>query len=221
MGAFPALSFVPALPEGFRFLPGAGILRPDGTPARVLLHCCCAPCSSAILEWMVSAEIRPCVFFSNANIVPETEYLRRRDVLSEYAASLGLAVTSDRYDPAEWLAFLVAEAGPPEALARMRERGPRCLACFRFRLGRAAAYAAEGGFDLLTTTLAASRWKDLSQVDTAGRDACAGKPVRWWGQNWRKGGLQERRSCLIRETGMYNQSYCGCAFSIKKETGSV
>ncbi len=217
----PILPFVPELPEGYLTGPDGGILCPDGRPARVLLHCCCAPCSSAVLEWLVSAGVRPCVFFSNSNIVPKEEYDHRRAVLEEYAASFGLETVDDAYDHPAWLDSVCAEAGRPRELALMRERGPRCLACFRFRLSRAAAYARAEGYDLLTTTLASSRWKDIRQVDEAGRSVCGTEGPVWWGQNWRKGGLQERRNCIIRESGMYNQPYCGCEFSInKEETGS-
>jgi predicted adenine nucleotide alpha hydrolase (AANH) superfamily ATPase len=79
---------------------------------------------------------------------------------------------------------------------------------------RAAQYAAQNGFTVLTTTLASSRWKDLQQVDEAGRWACEQvSGVIWWAQNWRKGGLQERRNQIIKEENFYNQLFCGCEFS--------
>lgn len=89
---------------------------------------------------------------------------------------------------------------------------------FPLPAGSAAAYAEENGYTILTTTLASSRWKDLAQVDIAGKYACSsvggGKgKVKWWNQNWRKGGLQERRNQLIQSCGIYNQTYCGCEFS--------
>ena len=223
----------------------------DLSKERILLHCCCAPCSTAIIEWMVGAGLRPGIFFSNSNIVPSREYSIRRDELIRYAAAHGLETIDDEYDHAAWLAFvrqlekdLVAEPvvrqaqGPVIRIADMPERGPRCLECFKFRLLRAARYAAVNGYTLLTTTLASSRWKDLEQVDTAGRWACdvvngiydgecaidsevnskfplSGRQnkVTWWNQNWRRGGLQELRNALIKEWDMYNQTFCGCEFS--------
>ena len=81
---------------------------------------------------------------------------------------------------------------------------------------RAARYASQHGYTVLTTTLASSRWKDLTQVDEAGRWACDQVDgVTWWGQNWRKGGLQDRRNQLIRELNFYNQRYCGCEYSFR------
>lgn len=203
----------------------------DLAKERILLHCCCAPCSTAILEWMVGQGLRPGIFFSNSNIVPADEYELRREELKRYAASCGLETFDDEYDHKAWLEAV-------RGLEREPERGARCTECFRFRLKRAAEFASQHGYSLLTTTLASSRWKDLEQVDAAGRWAvgqvnyaagaysvCAGvgeTPVRtevaWWGQNWRKGGLQERRNSLIRELGMYNQNWCGCEFSRRTET---
>lgn len=193
---------------------------------RILLHCCCAPCSTAIIEWMVQKGLHPGIFFSNSNIEPLDEYTHRRSELERYAASCGLEVIDDEYDHDSWLAWVRSLESKHGSIAAMPERGLRCLECFKFRLMRAAEYAAVHEYDILTTTLASSRWKDLSQVDEAGRFACDAANaihskdrthVRWWGQNWRKGGLQERRGCLIREYELYSQSYCGCEFSMQEQ----
>ena len=223
---------------------------------KVLVHACCAPCSGAILEWLVqhrpqpeepagdraeaaggakgidatgdraeaAGEGLPTVFFSNSNIFPLAEYELRRGELLRYAAQLGhmatdgsqepkgLVVIDDVYDHEAWRCAVRGLECEPE-------RGQRCLQCFRFRLERAARYAHEHGFNVLTTTLASSRWKDLEQVDAAGSYACSLFPgLRWWGRNWRKGGLQERRSAIIREQNFYNQTWCGCEFSHNDKT---
>ena len=155
---------------------------------RLLLHACCAPCSSAIVECLVNQGIRPVIFYSNSNIFPEEEYLKRRNECIRCIA---------------------------RGLEHEGERGARCSECFRYRLERAASYAHRNGFDVLTTTLASSRWKDIAQVNAAGAYACGLFPgVTWWDMNWRKGGLQERRNEIIREHGFYNQLYCGCEFSL-------
>jgi predicted adenine nucleotide alpha hydrolase (AANH) superfamily ATPase len=101
------------------------------------------------------------------------------------------------------------------------ERGGRCLKCFKIRLLRTAEYAAERGIRVITTTLASSRWKSLDQINEAGRWACSQLNSRlgtviWWDQNWRKGGLQERRLQIIKEYDFYNQQYCGCEFSMRQ-----
>lgn len=175
--------------------------------SRLLLHACCAPCSSAIVECLVNHGIRPVIFYSNSNIFPEAEYSKRLDECIRYAEETGLDIVNDDYDHDAWRCVA-------RGLEKEPERGARCEECFKFRLERAARYASENGFDVLTTTLASSRWKDLSQVNAAGTYACGLFPnVTWWDMNWRKGGLQERRNAIIREHGFYNQLWCGCEFS--------
>ena len=186
------------------------ILEVPGGAKRVLLHTCCAPCSSAIIEIMLQQGITPTVFYSNSNIFPLEEYLHRKDECTRYAQSLGLEIVDDDYGHEDWRSCAA------QGLENEPERGARCLACFKYRLLRAARYAPEHGYTALTTTLASSRWKDLAQVDEAGRWACSQvENVTWWGQNWRKGGLQDRRNQLIRELNFYNQQYCGCEYSFR------
>ena len=204
-----------------------------GGAREILLHACCAPCSGAILECLRESGIAPVVFFSNSNIYPRAEYDLRLAELRRYADLMGVELVEDDYDHDAWLAAV-------RGLEREPERGARCAACFRFRLARAARYAASRGLPVLATTLASSRWKDLDQVNTAGEYACRldgtvtpctpsrgmaadrfargaralnQEAVVFWPQNWRKGGLQERRNEVLREQGFYNQNWCGCEFS--------
>ena len=193
-----------------------------GGGSDVLLHSCCAPCSGAVLECLLASGIRPTVFFSNSNIVPREEYELRRAELERYCRSLGVEMVDDEYDHEAWLAFVLErDAGAPAerqaALAAAPERAGRCLNCFKFRLKRAAEFATKRGIPVLTTTLASSRWKSLEQVAEAGAWACNERSsVLFWPQNWRKGGLQERRGQIICEQNFYNQTFCGCEFSISQ-----
>lgn len=176
---------------------------------KVLLHCCCAPCSSAILEWMLANGVRPTLFYCNPNIYPEEEYLIRKNEITNYAEKLGIDIIDDDYNHEEWLKNVCGLENEPE-------RGKRCLKCFKIRLLRAAQKAEELGFEEFTTTLASSRWKSLDQINEAGRWAAEQVTgVRFDDRNWRKGGLQQRRNELLKENGFYNQLYCGCEFSLK------
>ena len=180
-----------------------------GGAREILLHACCAPCSGAVLECLRDSGIRPVVFFSNSNIAPREEYELRLSELQRYGEVMGVEVVADEYDHDAWLAAV-------RGLEREPERGARCAACFRFRLERAARYAASRGLPVVATTLASSRWKDLDQVNAAGLSACGeteAASVAFWPQNWRKGGLQPRRNEIIREQRFYNQTWCGCEFS--------
>ena len=176
----------------------------------VLLHSCCAPCSSAIVECMLANGIRPTVFYCNPNIYPREEYETRKQEAIRFVTGQGLDFVDADYDHARWLSAMQGLEDEPE-------RGRRCLRCFTLRLEATAAYAAEHGFRLFTTTLASSRWKSLDQINEAGRAAAARHPgTLFWEQNWRKDGLQERRNQLLREYRFYNQQYCGCEFSMRR-----
>ncbi len=185
------------------------VIVPGGAD-KVLLHTCCAPCSSAIVECLVKNGVTPYIFYCNPNIYPLEEYEIRKNECTRYAQSLGLQIIDDDYDHEKWLGEMTGLENEPE-------RGGRCLKCFKYRLLRTARYAHENGFSVIATTLASSRWKSLEQIEEAGDFAVSQYPdVTFWAQNWRKGGLQERRSQIIKEYGFYNQQYCGCEFSISR-----
>ena len=228
------------------------IIVPEGC-RRVLVHACCAPCSSAIIEWMLAHGIEPVIYYYNPNIYPQEEYEKRRDESRRHAESFGVEWIEDLspalsqeeeetdyelriknyelqitdYESAhqEWLKAV-------RGLEREPERGRRCEACFYHRLQATALKAEELGIEFFATTLASSRWKNLEQVNTAGlkamndvqrdnvqctKDNVQCTKVQFWAQNWRKDGLQDRRNALLKEFGFYNQQYCGCEFSIRKE----
>ena len=181
---------------------------------RVLLHTCCAPCSSAIIEAMMQNGITPVIYYCNPNIFPKEEYEIRKEECTRYAQALGLEIVDADYDHENWLEAMKGLEGEPE-------RGGRCLKCFKLRLLRTAQYARQRGIKVITTTLASSRWKSLEQINEAGKWACENnippeeRDVIWWDQNWRKGGLQERRNQILKEYDFYTQLYCGCEFSMR------
>lgn len=184
---------------------------------KVLLHTCCAPCSSAIIEHLLSFGIEPVIYYCNPNIYPFEEYQIRKNECTRYAESLGLTIIDADYDHDAWLKGV-------KGMEDESERGGRCLKCFRMRLLDTAEYASRNGYRVITTTLASSRWKSLDQINEAGTWACemvskntdhGCNEVVWWDKNWRKGGLQERRNQIIKEYGFYNQLWCGCEFSRK------
>ena len=194
------------------------IVVPEGCK-EVLLHACCAPCSSAIVEWMVQHDIRPVIFYYNPNIFPREEYEIRKNESKRHAESLGLEWIDGDYDHQQWQQDVCGLEGEPE-------RGRRCELCFTLRLTVAAKKAQELGILYFATTLASSRWKSLDQINKAGliaqetlKSQTNLSPLTshllplFWAQNWRKGGLYERRNQLLKEFNFYNQQYCGCEFS--------
>ncbi len=245
-------------------MPKKPVIQTPGGETEVLLHTCCAPCSSAIIEALLNNGITPIIYYCNPNIYPQEEYEIRKNECTRYAQALGLEIIDDDYDHDQWLEAVKGLENEPE-------RGSRCLKCFKYRLLRTAQYARERGIRLITTTLASSRWKSLDQINEAGLWACeelgmtcewsevicgescvregdsveskgisaraassdfrptestlgqgsqqdkGSKDVYWWDRNWRKGGLQERRLQIIKEYDFYNQQYCGCEFSMRKD----
>ncbi len=179
---------------------------PDGV-SEVLLHACCAPCSSAIVEWLLQHDIHPTIFYYNPNIFPREEYEIRKNESKRHADSLGVRWIDGDYDHNAWLQGVCGLEDEPE-------RGRRCEQCFTLRLTAAARKAQELGIKYFATTLASSRWKSLAQIERAGLAAQQETDnVVFWAQNWRKGGLYERRNQLLKEFDFYNQQYCGCEFS--------
>lgn len=192
---------------------------------RVLLHSCCAPCSAAILEWLLENGYQTTIFFYNPNIFPEEEYLKRKGEIVEYAKVLGVPIVD--MDEMGWEEQHCQWLSVAEPFAKEPERGSRCLECFKMRLLATARYGQEHGFELFTTTLASSRWKSLEQINLAGQYAMEiiskefegdfsadFKKIEFWDKNWRKGGLYERRNLLAKQ--FYNQQYCGCEFSMRR-----
>ena len=176
------------------------------------MHACCAPCSSAIVEWLVQHDIRPVIFYYNPNIFPREEYEIRKNESKRHAESLGLKWIDGDYNHAQWQQDVCGLEGEPE-------RGKRCELCFTLRLTVAAKKAKELGLQYFTTTLASSRWKSLEQIERAGHLAeQTVKETTFWAQNWRKGGLYERRNQLLKEFNFYNQQYCGCEFSQRNKS---
>ena len=187
---------------------------PEGCK-EVLLHACCAPCSSAIVEWLLAHGVRPTIFYFNPNIWPREEYNIRKEESKRHAMSLDIQWIDGDYDHEMWQQGICGLEEEPE-------RGRRCEQCFLLRLTVTARKAQELGIPFFATTLASSRWKDLEQINRAGLTAAhivngeTDHQVHFWPQNWRKDGLQERRNQLLRMYGFYNQQYCGCEYSARQ-----
>jgi predicted adenine nucleotide alpha hydrolase (AANH) superfamily ATPase len=183
------------------------LLLPAGHD-KVLLHSCCAPCSGEIMEAMRGAGIDFTVFFYNPNIHPLREYERRKNENIRFAEKTGVPFVDADYDRERWLTRVKGLGNEPE-------RGRRCTLCFDMRLERAALYAHEHGFPVMTSSLGISRWKDLRQVNDCGARAAACYPgLVYWDYNWRKGGGSARMVEISQRENFYRQEYCGCIYSL-------
>lgn len=185
------------------------ILTPPNGHKKVLLHSCCAPCSGEVMEAMQASGIDFTIYFYNPNIHPLKEYEIRKNENIRFAEKFGIAFVDADYDKDEW--FLRAKGMENEP-----ERGIRCTMCFDMRFERAALYAYENGFPILTSSLGISRWKDMNQINDCGRRAAAPYDgLEYWDYNWRKNGGSSRMIEISKRESFYQQEYCGCAYSLR------
>ena len=173
---------------------------------RLLLHSCCGPCSSAVLE-IVTRHFDTTVFFYNPNILPAEEFEKRlywqRYLLEQAPFGRGVElIVPDRDEAAFWTAASGLEAEP--------EGGARCTECFELRLGRTAKAAAEGGFDFFATTLTVSPHKNAPLINAIGERLGRETGVRWLPSDFKKRDGYRRSIQLSAEYGLYRQAWCGC-----------
>ena len=171
-------------------------------PHRLLLHACCGPCLIEPLEALALEADEVAVVFANPNIHPAEEYEHRRDVLLAYAGDVGVDVVELPYDTGAWDAEVA-----PLASAGVE----RCRACYRLRLGMAAHFAAENGFDALSTTLTVSPYQHHDAIREEGRRAAQAAGIRWVDRDFSE--RYQAATIRSRELGMYRQNYCGCVLS--------
>lgn len=184
-------------------------IRKDGRRPRLLLHSCCAPCSSAVLEQLTRV-FDITVFFYNPNIAPEEEFIHRveeqRRFIDELPHGGVIELIRGKYDDETFYALA-------KGLEEAPEGGERCTRCFRLRLGKTAQLAAEQGFDYFTTTLSISPLKDAQRLNAIGSELAAQFGVPYLFSDFKKKNGY-RRSCeLSAEYGLYRQDYCGCIYS--------
>ena len=176
---------------------------------RVLLHSCCAPCSSAVLETL-TAHFAVTVFFYNPNIYPRWEYEKRLDyqrlLLEKMPCCAGVELLCDPYEETR---FLAAARG----LEQEREGGQRCRACFALRLGETARLAKEKGFDYFCSTRTVSPHKNAEIINSIGQALGAEYGLPWLPSDFKKREGYKRSIELSRLYGLYRQTFCGCAFS--------
>ena len=180
-----------------------------GDKPRLLLHSCCAPCSSAVLE-TVAPYFALTVYYYNPNIAPREEYQKRVEEQKRLLLQMPLPGPVDFLEgPYEPDCFLQAVKG----LEMVPEGGARCEKCFRLRLRKAAEAAKEGGFDFFTTTLTVSPLKNAPLLNQIGEEMAAKYGVRWLPSDFKKKEGYKRSITLSHQYGLYRQDYCGCAFS--------
>jgi predicted adenine nucleotide alpha hydrolase (AANH) superfamily ATPase len=184
----------------------------DAPKPRLLLHACCAPCSSAVVERLAgSYDIT--IYFYNPNIHPHAEYVKRRDELERWCKEVaGVKYVVAAYDAKNWMENI-------KGLEQEPERGRRCNRCFRLRLERAAEYARARGYAVFTTVLSISPHKRHTHINRLGMALGRRYGVEFYAANFKKQNGYKRSVELSREFGFYRQNYCGCVFSAAQTQG--
>lgn len=227
--------------EGDAGQPADGI-QPQKKPT-LLLHACCAPCSSYVIEYL-AGYFAITLFYYNPNIHPKAEYDRRlqelKDFLPRFPAAKGISLIEGGYDPEDF--FRATRVREEPDLRQEAEKGERCRRCYGLRLRAAYRVACERGFDWFTTTLSISPFKDAGKINAIGKaleqeggqdgglgrtapgkygqdsapvGTCvsSGTAPRFLPSDFKKKGGFKRSLELSAEYGLYRQDYCGCVFS--------
>lgn len=192
----------------FQALTDREIEKLKGRRASLLLHACCAPCSSASLEYLAK-HFDITLFFYNPNISSAEEFEKRLNELKRFTEECqfakGIKIISPEYNHLEFLNVVTG-------LEKAREGGERCEKCFRLRLNKTAEQAAKLGFEYFTTTLTISPLKNAEKINLCGEAAVIGNVV-YLLTDLKKRERYKRSIELSREYGLYRQSFCGCEFS--------
>ncbi len=181
----------------------------EGRVPSLLLHSCCAPCSSYVLEYL-SRYFDITVFFYNPNIYPPEEYTTRveeeRRLIDEMPFEHPVRLMEGTYDPNEFYAIA-------KGLEQEPERGARCVKCYELRLREAAKAARDGGFEYFTTTLTISPLKPAHKLNELGERIGEELGVAYLTSDFKKKEGYKRSIQLSQEYGLYRQDYCGCVYS--------
>lgn len=181
----------------------------DGRHPSLLLHACCAPCSSYVLEYL-SKYFDITLFFYNPNISPEEEYRFREAELARLVGEMGLSeeikIVCGKYEPERFWEL-------SRGLENLPEGGARCAKCYDLRLSETASHALRHGYDFFTTTLSISPYKNAEWLNEIGEAKAREYGVRYLTSDFKKRNGYKRSCELSQIYGLYRQDYCGCEFS--------
>lgn len=177
----------------------------------LLLHSCCAPCSSYVLEYL-GQYFNITVFYYNPNIFPESEYTKRileqQTLIGQMRVKYPVSFIAGSYDKNRFYEMA-------KGLEHVKEGGERCMKCYELRLRESAWIAKSGGFDYFTTTLSISPMKNAARLNEIGLRLQEEYGVNYLISDFKKKNGYKRSIELSKEYGLYRQDYCGCEFSVR------
>lgn len=187
-------------------------LKESGIKPKLLLHACCAPCSSYVIEYLQEYFFIT-VYFFNPNIFPEAEHTRRLEelkrFLKDFRSEQQIGLIHEKYSPMEF-----AECA--KGFEEEKEGGERCFRCFDLRLAKTAEKAGELKYDYFTTTLTISPHKNAEVINQKGTELSKKHAIKYLVSDFKKKNGFKRSLELSLEYGLYRQDYCGCEFSMKE-----
>ena len=192
----------------------------DKKKPTMLLHSCCGPCSTAVIERLID-RYELTVYFYNPNITNEGEYEKRLDTERKFIEAYNAKLPCDHnvrliegpYEPESFLLYIKGLEDEPE-------NGKRCIKCFELRMKKTAAEAERLGFEAFTTTLSVSPHKNTKQINEIGYKLEKEFSPAFLDESFKKKDGFKRSTELSREYGLYRQNYCGCIFSERPGAGA-
>ena len=189
----------------------------EGKIPRLLLHSCCAPCSSYCLE-LLSQYFEVTVFYYNPNIYPPEEYTMRVEeqarFIREFPAKHPISFVEGAFDTARF--YEIAKG-----MEKLKEGGERCFACYELRLRESAEYAKANGFDFFTTTLSISPLKNAAKLNEIGEKLETEYGIKYLYSDFKKQNGYKRSTEISNAYEMYRQYYCGCVYSKKQRDDEI
>lgn len=188
-------------------------LKGENQAPRLLLHCCCAPCSSYVLEYL-SDYFQITAFYYNPNISPRQEYVQRvcelKRLIGEMPFRHPASFQEGAYEPERFYEMV-------KGMEQLPEGQERCFACYRMRLKEAAALGKEGNYDYFTTTLSISPLKNAQKLNEIGNQEGEEAGIAFLPSDFKKRGGYQRSLELSAQYHLYRQNYCGCVFSKRED----
>lgn len=191
--------------------------KKQGEIPTLLLHSCCAPCSSYVLEYL-SKYFKITVLYYNPNIYPDEEYFKRvseqKQFIDKFPTENKIDFIEGNFDKKRFYETVKGKEHLPEG-------GERCFLCYELRLREAAEYATRGNFDYFTTTLSISPLKNAQKLNEIGLNLAKQYGVKYLVSDFKKKNGYKRSTELSQQYGMYRQDYCGCVFSKEERYGKL
>lgn len=182
-------------------------LQFQDTKPTLLLHACCAPCSSYVLEYL-HKYFHITIYYYNPNIYPENEYMRRMNELKKFLneTKYNIKLIEEKYIPDEYYNAV-------KGLEKLGEKSERCYRCYEFRMKKSCIYAKNNNFDYFTTTLSISPYKNSIWINEIGKKLSDEYGIKYLYSDFKKKNGYKRSLELSRKYNLYRQDYCGCVYS--------